>query len=185
MNMHQVLQTLERRLGLGVDASSDRKRRILKHVAERTLVSRDVDQEAEAKETTGEWLADKVAEFGGSWTFISIFIAFLIVWAIVNTLILVLNAPDPYPFIFLNLLLSMLAALQAPIIMMSQNRQTAKDRLTAQHDYEVNLKAELEIMALHEKIDQLRADQFAQMLAKHEEQLKLLTQLCEANGKRA
>jgi uncharacterized membrane protein len=184
MNTLHILQTLEHRLGLGVDASSDRKRRILKHVAERTVVSRDVDQEAEAKETFGEWLADKVAEFGGSWTFISIFLAFLVTWAIINTVVLIVGAPDPYPFIFLNLLLSMLAALQAPIIMMSQNRQSAKDRLTAQHDYEVNLKAELEIMALHEKIDQLRADQFTQMLAKHEEQLRLLTQLCDANGKR-
>jgi uncharacterized membrane protein len=183
MNTLQLLHTLEKRLGLGADSSSDRKRRILKHVIDRTVVSRDVDQEAESKETTGEWLADKVAEFGGSWTFISIFIAFLIIWAIVNTLILVLHAPDPYPFIFLNLLLSMLAALQAPIIMMSQNRQAVKDRLAAQHDYEVNLKAELEIMALHEKFDQLRTDQLAQMLNKHEEQLKLLTQLCETKAK--
>jgi uncharacterized membrane protein len=183
MNTHTLIQTLERRLGLGADAGSERKRRILKHVAERTVVSRDVDQEAESKETFGEWLADKVAEFGGSWTFISIFLSFLVIWAIVNTIILLVNAPDPYPFIFLNLLLSMLAALQAPIIMMSQNRQSQKDRLTAQHDYEVNLKAELEIMALHEKFDQLRTDQLAQMLAKHEEQLKLLTQLCETKAK--
>jgi uncharacterized membrane protein len=183
MNAHHLLQTLERRLGLGADAGSERKRRILKHVIERTVVSRDVHQEAEGKETFGEWLADKVAEFGGSWTFISIFLGFLVLWATVNTIILLINPPDPYPFIFLNLLLSMLAALQAPIIMMSQNRQATKDRLMAQHDYEVNLKAELEIMALHEKFDQLRTDQLSQMLAKHEEQLKLLTQLCETKAK--
>jgi uncharacterized membrane protein len=183
MNAHHLLQTLERRLGLSADSSSDRKRRILKHVIDRTVVSRDVDQEAESKETFGEWLADKVAEFGGSWTFISLFLSFLVLWAITNTIILALTAPDPYPFIFLNLLLSMLAALQAPIIMMSQNRQATKDRLMAQHDYEVNLKAELEIMALHEKLDQLRTDQLTQMLNKHEEQLKLLTQLCETKAK--
>ena len=182
MNTHHLLQTLERRLGLGGDAASDRKRRILKHVAERTVVSRDVHQETEDKATTGEWLADKVAEFGGSWTFIMIFMGFLVFWAILNTIILITGALDPYPFIFLNLLLSMLAALQAPIIMMSQNRQSAKDRLTAQHDYEVNLKAELEIMALHEKIDQLRNDQIGQILAKHEEQIKMLADLARAKG---
>jgi uncharacterized membrane protein len=184
MNATQLLHTLEKRLGLGADAGSERKRKILKHVIDRTVVSRDlVGEEDVKKDTFGEWLADKVAEFGGSWTFISIFLAFLVIWAVINTLILLVNAPDPYPFIFLNLLLSMLAALQAPIIMMSQNRQAAKDRLTAQHDYEVNLKAELEIMALHEKFDQLRTDQLAQMLAKHEEQLKLLAQLCNEKPK--
>jgi uncharacterized membrane protein len=183
MNTQHLLQTLERRLGLGTDAQSERKRKILKHVAERTVVSRDVDAEAEKKETFGEWLADKVAEFGGSWTFISLFGVFLVFWAGLNTIVLIATAPDPYPFIFLNLLLSMLAALQAPIIMMSQNRQSQKDRLTAQHDYEVNLKAELEIMALHEKFDQLRTDQLAQMLTKHDEQLKLLTQLIDARPK--
>ncbi len=182
MNTHQLLQSLEHKLGLGADAASERKRRILKHVAERTVVSRDLSQEDGEKETFGEWLADKVAEFGGSWTFISIFGVFLVFWATLNTIILVTGALDPYPFIFLNLLLSMLAALQAPIIMMSQNRQSQKDRLTAQHDYEVNLKAELEIMALHEKFDQLRNEQLAQMLAKHEEQIKLLTDLVKAKG---
>jgi uncharacterized membrane protein len=183
MNTHHLLQTLEHRLGLGSDAASERKRRILKHVADRTVVSRDMSQEGTEKETFGVWLADKVAEFGGSWTFIMIFVAFLVSWAVLNTIILVTGALDPYPFIFLNLLLSMVAALQAPIIMMSQNRQSQKDRLTAQHDYEVNLKAELEIMALHEKVDQLRNDQLVQMLAKHDEQIKLLTQLCDAKAK--
>lgn len=182
MSTHRWLQTIEHKLGLGSDAASARRRRILKHVAERTVVTRDVHEEADVKETTGEWLADKVAEFGGSWTFIMIFMGFLFFWAGLNTIILLTNAVDPYPFIFLNLLLSMLAALQAPIIMMAQNRQSQKDRLTAQHDYEVNLKAELEIMALHEKVDQMRNEQLAQMLAKHEEQIKLLTDLVKAKG---
>lgn len=180
MNATQLLHTLEKRLGLGADAGSERKRKILKHVIDRTVVSRDLEaEEGVKKDTFGERLADRVAEFGGSWTFIMLFCAFLVFWAALNTIVLVTHSLDPYPFIFLNLLLSMVAALQAPIIMMSQNRQAAKDRLTAQHDYEVNLKAELEIMALHEKFDQLRTDQLAQMLAKHEEQLKLLSQLCE------
>ncbi len=182
MSTHRWLAAIEHKLGLGSDEASARRRRILKHVAERTVVTRDVHEEADDKETTGEWLADKVAEFGGSWTFIMIFMGFLFFWAILNTIILITNALDPYPFIFLNLLLSMLAALQAPIIMMSQNRQSQKDRLTAQHDYEVNLKAELEIMALHEKVDQLRNEQLVQMLAKHDEQIKLLTDLVKAKG---
>ena len=182
MSTHHWLQSIEHKLGLGHDEASDRRRRILKHVAERTVVSRDISQESPEKETFGIWLADRVAEFGGSWTFIMTFVAFLVSWAVLNTIILVTGALDPYPFIFLNLLLSMVAALQAPIIMMSQNRQSQKDRLTAQHDYEVNLKAELEIMALHEKFDQLRNEQLAQMLAKHEEQIKLLTDLVKAKG---
>ena len=182
MNTHLLIQTLERRLGLGSDAVSERKRRIHKHVIDRTVVSRDLGAEVE-KESFGERLADQVASFGGSWTFIMIFCAFLVSWATLNTVILLTGALDPYPFIFLNLLLSMVAALQAPIIMMSQNRQGQKDRLSAEHDYEVNLKAELEIMALHEKFDQLRTDQLAQMLAKHEEQLRLLSQLCETKAK--
>lgn len=182
MSTHRWLTAIEHKLGLGHDKASDRRRRILKHVAERTVVTRDVHEEAGDKETTGEWLADKVAEFGGSWTFIMIFMGFLVFWAILNTVILITGALDPYPFIFLNLLLSMLAALQAPIIMMSQNRQSAKDRLTAQHDYEVNLKAELEIMALHEKVDQLRNEQLIQLIQKQEEQIKLLTELVKAKG---
>jgi uncharacterized membrane protein len=184
MTTNHWLQSLEHKLGLGSDAASQRRRRILKHVADRTVVTRDVHQEAEVKEkeSFGAWLADKVAEFGGSWTFILIFLGFLVFWAILNTIILLTQAVDPYPFIFLNLLLSMLAALQAPIIMMSQNRQSAKDRLTAQHDYEVNLKAELEIMALHDKVDQLRTEQLMQLVAKQDEQIKLLTQLVQAKG---
>ena len=101
---------------------------------------------------------------------------------VVDLRLLIFGLFDPFPFIFLNLMLSMLAAVQAPIILMSQNRQSAKDRLTAQHDYEVNLKAELEIMALHEKIDLMRNEQLAQVLAKHDEQIKLLTDLVKAKG---
>ena len=177
MHMHQWIQTLEHKLGLGKDGSSDTKRQILKHVSERTVVSRDIGKELEDKETFGEWLADRVAEFGGSWTFISLFGVILVLWTATNTLILIQNAFDPYPFIFLNLMLSMLAALQAPIIMMSQNRQSIKDRAAAQHDYEVNLKAELEIMTLHEKLDQVRTEQLTMLMQKQEEQIKILTEI--------
>ena len=107
--------------------------------------------------TVGERLADRVASVGGSWGFIIAFGLFLAAWAIVNMVLLGARAFDPFPFIFLNLMLSMLAALQAPIIMMSQNRQAAKDRLEARLDYETNLRAEAQIEGLHEKIELLQA----------------------------
>ena len=127
--------------------------------------------------TFGQWLADRVAAVGGSWGFIIAFGVILVAWVGLNVWALGmagLKPFDPYPFIFLNLMLSMLAALQAPVIMMSQNRQAIKDREAARHDYEVNLKAELEIMALHEKLDALRDHDLAEML---KQQLELLERL--------
>lgn len=118
-------------------------------------VTKNINAEFEQKQTIGEKLADKVAEFGGSWTFIISFGALLILWIITNSVELIWRPFDPYPFIFLNLILSCLAAIQAPIIMMSQNRQEAKDRLRAELDYQINLKAELEIQQLNQKIEQL------------------------------
>ncbi len=159
------------------------ERHVLHRAKERKIVSQDTNAAFVAGQGFGDRMADSIARVGGSWGFIIAFLIFLVVWAIANTVLLTRDAFDPYPFIFLNLLLSMIAAIQAPIIMMSQNRQGQKDRLTALHDYEVNLKAELEIMALHDKFDHLRTDQLAQMLAKHDEQLKLLTQLCDAKPK--
>ncbi len=116
------------------------------------------------KLTPGEKLADKVASFGGSWTFIIIFFSFLLGWMILNIWWLHNKGYDPYPFILLNLILSCLAAIQAPIIMMSQNRQEAKDRTRAEHDYIINLKAEVEIRMLHEKIDHLLLHQNKRLL---------------------
>jgi uncharacterized membrane protein len=159
---------------------SETERRIMDHAARRKLLSKDVNRAYADDLTFGQRLADKVALFGGSWAFILSFVFVLLVWTGVNTL--VLKRPfDPYPFIFLNLLLSMIAAIQAPVIMMSQNRQATKDRLDAAHDYEVNLKAEIEIMALHEKIDQLRGEQVAQLLARQREQIALLAELLAAS----
>ncbi|WP_246038886.1 DUF1003 domain-containing protein [Peristeroidobacter soli] len=137
----------------------------------------DPNRRLDAEATLGDRLADRVAGFGGSWAFILGFIVFLICWAAFNLLAGREHAPDPYPFIFLNLILSMLAALQAPIIMMSQNRQADKDRLMATHDYEVNLKAEIEIMALHEKLDAVRTQQLNELLLKQQQQLDLLIRL--------
>lgn len=118
---------------------------------------RDVNAVFDEHLTFGERLADRVAAIGGSWTFIIGFGLFLVAWAALNSWVLATRAFDPFPFIFLNLMLSMLAALQAPIIMMSQNRQAAKDRLEARLDYETNLRSEAEIASLHDKIDLLLA----------------------------
>jgi CRP/FNR family cyclic AMP-dependent transcriptional regulator len=121
----------------------------------RMRVSRNPNVEEEEMITFGERIADKVAAFGGSWTFISIFGGVLVTWVIINTVLLMSHPFDPYPFILLNLFLSMLAAIQAPVIMMSQNRQSSKDRLKADLDYRVNMKAELEVSQLHRKVDQI------------------------------
>ena len=129
------------------------ERRIFTHVLRRKRTSQDTTALFDAELTFGEKLADRIATFGGSWSFICIFMAVLLGWIAYN-----LERPagfDPYPFILLNLVLSCLAALQAPVIMMSQNRMAAKDRLDARNDYEVNLKAEMEITQLHEKLNEL------------------------------
>jgi len=122
-----------------------------------------------------------VASFGGSWIFVGLFGATMLLWVALNALLLATRGTtfDPYPFILLNLFLSMLAAVQAPIILMSQNRQSEKDRTHAEHDYEVNLKAELEIMLLHDKIDQLRERQWVELLEIQKQQLALLMGLIE------
>ena len=137
---------------------------------------RNPEQEFHDNRGVGERAADAMAAFGGSWTFILLFLALLASWALLNTEVLGPRhqAFDPYPYVFLNLVLSMLAAIQAPVIMMSQNRQSQRDRLDAAHDYEVNLKAEIEIMALHEKLDEMRHSQIIGMrdeLARIAEQL--------------
>ncbi|MCG9915234.1 MAG: DUF1003 domain-containing protein [Phenylobacterium sp.] len=152
------------------------ERRVLTKAADRSPVSRDINETFADEQTFGQRLADQVAAVGGSWVFILGFGAFLSVWTLLN-LTLGREAFDPFPFIFLNLLLSMLAAIQAPFIMMSQNRQAAKDRISAAHDYEVNLKAEIEIMALHDKLDQMRAKQLEAILAGQQAQLDLIRTL--------
>lgn len=137
----------------GVDHLSSRERRVLAQIASRRHVARNSLTEYEAQMTLGQRAADRLARWGGSWTFVGGFAASLVLWCLWN---LVSGRPfDPYPFIFLNLILSMLAAIQAPVIMMSQNRQAEIDRRQAGSDYEVNLRAELEIMELHDKIDRL------------------------------
>jgi len=157
------------------------QRHVLGQALARRLVARNQNRTFEEGLRFGDRLADKVAELGGSWTFIVLFLVFLACWGAINV-VLGRQAFDPYPFIFLNLMLSMLAALQAPVIMMSQNRQAAKDRLNAAHDYEVNLKAEIEIMALHEKLDRLRAEEIEALILRQEEQLALIRSLVDRIG---
>ncbi len=154
---------------------------VMQAIRKRRPVARNVAREFAGQATLGQRLADRVASFGGSWTFILLFLGFLALWVVLNTLVLGPRnqAFDAYPFIFLNLFLSMVAALQAPIIMMSQNRQAASDRLQATNDYEVNLKAELEIRGLHEKFDVLREQEWANLVLMQQEQIRLLTRLLE------
>ena len=164
------------------DEAGESEQRVIDRLTKRLHISRNTCQNFEETLTAGQRLADRIAVFGGSWTFILIFLAVLLSWIVLNTILLArFSEPfDPYPYIFLNLILSMLAALQAPVILMSQNRSAAKDRVAAAHDYEVNLKAELEILALHQKIDTLREHQWVELVAMQQEQIKLLNRCMPA-----
>ena len=166
---------------LGFEALSSREKHLVKLLGQRQHVSRDTNAEFGDTLTLGQRLADRVASFGGSWPFVIFFVAVMVAWVMLNSVILANNgaAFDPFPYILLNLFLSMLAAIQAPIILMSQNRQSAKDRLDAEHDYEVNLKSEIEIMSLHEKLDQLREQDWAALVLLQQEQLNMLTNILQ------
>lgn len=170
--MNETIKKLDaearRLLGHGFRELESEERRVILQIIRRAAIARNIADETDEAMTFGQRLADRVAEIGGSWGFIIGFAIFLTIWALLNGLVLIrvgLKPFDPYPFIFLNLILSMVAAVQAPVIMMSQNRQATKDRAAAEHDYEVNLKAELEILALHEKLDALRTRELADMTA--------------------
>lgn len=153
----------------------------LRHADEQMtrLVTRNVNELLDAKLTFGERVADRVASFGGSWTFIIIFGSTLLMWMAINSLYFLWHPFDPFPFIFLNLMLSCLAAVQAPLIMMSQNRQSATDRLRAELDFQVNLKAEIAIQQLHRKIDELREYQVKELEIYEQEQIRRLEDLTE------
>jgi uncharacterized membrane protein len=169
-------------LDKNIDEFSEAER----HLLERIIKRHKPHQQAGLEQPSlGDRVADRVASFGGSWPFIIIFSTILISWIILNGFILhnSSKAFDPFPFILLNLVLSMVSALQAPIIMMSQNRQGAKDRLDAAHDYEVNLKAEVDILALHQKLDALRETQWKELVQLQQQQIELLQKLLEQQGK--
>jgi uncharacterized membrane protein len=158
------------------------EKQVIKSMQEEDLLSRNLNAEFDQKLTGGQKLADKMADVAGSWGFITGFLLVLVGWIAVNSIYLLRRPFDPFPFILLNLVLSCIAALQAPVIMMSQNRQESKDRLRAEHDYRINLKAELEIRTLNGKIDQLITHQWQRLLEIQEIQLELLE---EHRGNRA
>jgi len=158
-------------LTVGKREISKLEKHVAKSIEENQIVSEDISEEYEKGLTFGEKLSDKIAEFGGSWPFIIAFMIFVFGWIGINTYILLTRPFDVYPFILLNLILSCLAAVQAPIIMMSQNRQEERDRLQSKHDYQVNLKAELEIQHLNEKLDLLMKKQWERLM--HIQQLQL------------
>src|SRR5215204_3763263 len=180
--MDEVTQLARQLLDSGLTRLSEREQRVILHIAKRSHVARNVNSVLEEQQTLGERLADRVAQFGGSWTFITIFTGMLMAWIVLNSVALVRigGGFDPYPYIFLNLILSMVAALQAPVILMSQNRQAARDRLAASLDYEVNLKAEVEIMALHDKLDAIRVEHLEGVLRDHTARLEGIAQSLEA-----
>jgi uncharacterized membrane protein len=153
------------------------EQQVLDSLARQETLSANIDAEFERKLSFGERLSDRIADIGGSWGFICSFGGFLLLWIIVNSVVLLRHPFDPYPFILLNLVLSCLAAIQAPIIMMSQNRQEAKDRLRSENDYRVNLKAELEIRHLHEKIDHLLSRQWERLVEIQRIQVELLSEM--------
>jgi len=150
---------------------------VLKSLKEHELLSRNVNTEFDRQLTVGERLSDRLTKYAGSWTFIIIFAGIILLWIAINSYVLLSKPFDPYPFILLNLVLSFVAAMQAPIILMSQNREGAKDRLRAEYDYRVNLKAELEIRHIHEKLDYLLLNQWHKLLEIQEIQMELMEEL--------
>ena len=157
---------------------------VIESLHEHEILSSDISKQFEIKLTFGERLSDRIASFGGSWRFIILFGSVLFGWIVLNAIFLLDRGFDPYPFILLNLILSCLAAIQAPIIMMSQNRSEARDRMRAENDYKVNLKAELEIRHLHEKIDHLLRRQYNRLFEIQQIQIELLEEISQKRENR-
>jgi len=156
---------------------TDLEEQVIRSLKDEELLSEDVNKKFKKQLSFGERVSDRLAEIAGSWMFIISFFIALVVWIAINSILLIWRPFDPYPFILLNLVLSCLAAIQAPIILMSQNRQADKDRLQAEYDYKVNLKAELEIRNLHEKIDHLLVYQWQRLLEIQQIQIELMEEL--------
>lgn len=150
---------------------------VMQSLQQHEILASNPESEFEAGLTHGQRWADRIASFGGSWTFLGLFALVLLAWMALNAVVLAARAFDPYPFILLNLVLSCLAAVQAPVIMMSQNRQEARDRRRAEHDYQVNLKAELEIRHLHQKVDHLLSKQWERLVEIQEIQMELINEI--------
>lgn len=157
---------------------------VLQSVEQEKLLLQNIAESAAEQLTLGQRLADKVARFGGSWKFITWFAVVLFGWIVINLLLTGRSKFDPFPFILLNLVLSCLAAIQAPVIMMSQNRQEEKDRKRNENDYVINLKAEIEIRTLHQKVDLLMQEQFKKLIESQAEQIKLLQSIIKEEKKK-
>ncbi len=155
------------------------EREVLDSINQQEFVSENVDKANEPQLSLGDRVADRIATFGGSWRFIFIFFGFLAAWMIFNSVQLLFKPFDQFPFILLNLILSCLAAIQAPIIMMSQNRQEDRDRLRAENDYKVNLKSEIEVRTLHEKLDFVMNEQWQQLMDIQEMQMELMEEIMD------
>jgi uncharacterized membrane protein len=152
------------------------KDEVVNSISQNELISIDTSLSDEPSKF-GDRVSDKVASFGGSWKFIISFSVILVIWIVINSLVLLFKPFDPFPFILLNLILSCVAAMQAPIIMMSQNRQEKKDRMRSENDYKINLKSEIEIRTLHEKVDHLLLDQWSKMMRIQEMQIEILEEI--------
>ena len=150
---------------------------VLHSLREHEILSSNPEVRYEEQRTLGQQLADRLATFGGSWVFLGCFGAVLAAWMLLNSYVLATRSFDPYPFILLNLVLSCIAAIQAPVIMMSQRRQESRDRISATHDYQINLKAELEIRHLHQKIDHLLSHQWERLIKIQEIQMELINEV--------
>ena len=167
-----------------IDELTEMEKAVINSLTEKTTLTDKVDGDEKQALTFGQRIADKVASFGGSWTFIISFGIFIFIWISMNVFWLVNKGFDPYPFILLNLILSCLAALQAPVIMMSQNRQEEKDRERAKKDYMINLKSELEIRTLHEKIDHLMIHQQQELLEIQKVQIEMMSDILKQVDKK-
>jgi uncharacterized membrane protein len=181
-NAPDRLATARALLQSEIEKLPDDERAIVERFVQRRQVSRNIVRDYDQSSSLGERIADRVAAVGGSWSFILVFLGCLIAWMVLNSLVLARAAFDPYPYILLNLCLSCVAAIQAPVIMMSQNRQGSIDRLRAENDYAVNIKAELEIMQLQEKLNGLRDQDWRHLLEVQNQQIlmlqRLVTDLC-------
>jgi len=172
---HYVREILEREK----DELSSLEENIAQSMKDHELTAKNINIEFDRQLSFGDRVSDRLANFAGSWTFITIFTVIFIVWISINTIVLVFRPFDPYPFILLNLVLSALAAIQAPVIIMSQNRQEEKDRMNAEHDFQVNLNAEMEIHQLHRKIDHLLINQGERLLEIQKIQMELMEDLAK------
>ena len=157
---------------------------VLRNLSDSEILASNINKQYEEKNTIGNKISDKVAKFGGSWKFIISFFSVLVLWILINSHLLLSQPFDPYPFILMNLILSCIAAIQAPIIMMSQNRLETKDRMRAENDYKINLKSEIEIRTLHEKMDHLLLEQWSKMIEIQELQIDFLKDIKESMGKK-